>query len=983
MKCRSCGELYDEDMFPVCPYCLAENQVTDVPENTDDQPDKDLIAECDVAEIEMCADAIDEYVGENTLEPPANILCDELLDEIDEVGIEEVASLSMRCKNLLRRNGIFSLKQLKEVVESNQLDKLKGLGKLAEAEILNALENIVITKNDLSEKDIPEKGTRIRTIFHENRFNMFVKYCTEHSMEYMTDLDGFDFFSLLDVRGMGKSKIMDIIKTYEQYDSGNIESNIEIPDKRTECLETRKLFGFINSQLLDLDISFLAGLGIDAKSVTILRKSGYFQIKDLKDISAKRLEWLVGKGKVKRFENTEEGLKNSFLDLFENVLLSRTEEDDYGIVLKKSSGYTLQRLGEEYGLTRERIRQRITKFNRSLSPFMRELVNMLMYPKNYVTLQELLDIYENEDFSKVIAYWCKEDAGIEYLDFADVFVRYEEERGSTESKILRIVEDFIGEGINVYDNLEELELLMENNGFPYMDGVAVVNLARNNGYKTYGDYIVKGKKSYGYLCAQVVAERFPNGIKLYDKKDLDLLRAYVLEKYGPIGVSDDDRALSTRLSDYLVLSGRGTVTAESNIQLDMTVLEAIKEYIDGSPEGEIYYSELFSRHEGMLRMLSNIDNYNFLHGVLKLYYANEYDFSNRDYLRKRGDGFKSGKVIDKIHAYIDDVKRPVSRKEIKSYIPGLTDIALANALLYDKVLFQWDYNFFYSLDILQVSSEDEDYIVNEIETIMKATEGYCSDMLLYETILRNGKGFLEKNGIENAYNLFSLCQKLFADKYDFRRPHIGMKGIFNEMSVKGIALHLLGYPEELSFPKYQEIANRLRWSAVTVGIVFSDIEKEYVRVSADLYMKKDRFFIDEHSVAIVEKEIDNMLAQGYLSLINLDIWDDLPPIQYEWNSFLLRSIIELYLPRYTIIETKSRDRRFERGIVVYGDSGYVEYADLIVDLLKGLNYYQIAENDLLTFLIIKNLTYKMIPKELYTANQIKYEDGIFTIKAEC
>mgnify|MGYP000750844840 CR=1 FL=1 len=47
-------------------------------------------------------------------------------------------------------------------------------------------------------------------------------------------------------------------------------------------------------------------------------------------------------------------------------------------------------------------------------------------------------------------------------------------------------------------------------------------------------------------------------------------------------------------------------------------------------------------------MLSNIDNYNFLHGVLKLYYAEEYDFSNRDYLKKRGSGYKSGKLSARI-----------------------------------------------------------------------------------------------------------------------------------------------------------------------------------------------------------------------------------------------------------------------------------------------------------------------------------------------
>lgn len=107
---------------------------------------------------------------------------------------------------------------------------------------------------------------------------------------------------------------------------------------------------------------------------------------------------------------------------------------------------------------------------------------------------------------------------------------------------------------------------------------------------------------------------------------MDKLRTYAAEEYGDLGIPDSNRAFSTRLSDYLILSGRGMATAESNIHIEMSVLDEIKEYIDNAQEGEINYAEVFSVFEGKLRMLSNIDNYNFLHGVLKLYYSDEYDF---------------------------------------------------------------------------------------------------------------------------------------------------------------------------------------------------------------------------------------------------------------------------------------------------------------------------------------------------------------------
>ena len=30
MICKGCGETYDEEMFPVCPFCLTENRKTEI-----------------------------------------------------------------------------------------------------------------------------------------------------------------------------------------------------------------------------------------------------------------------------------------------------------------------------------------------------------------------------------------------------------------------------------------------------------------------------------------------------------------------------------------------------------------------------------------------------------------------------------------------------------------------------------------------------------------------------------------------------------------------------------------------------------------------------------------------------------------------------------------------------------------------------------------------------------------------------------------
>ena len=81
-----------------------------------------------------------------------------------------------------------------------------------------------------------------------------------------------------------------------------------------------------------------------------------------------------------------------------------------------------------------------------------------------------------------------------------------------------------------------------------------------------------------------------------------------------------------------------------------------------------------------------------------------------------------------------------------------------------------------------------------------------------------------------------------------------------------------------------------------------------------------------------------------------------------------------------IVEIKTRDRRYERGIVIESNSEIKDYADLIISLLNKLDMTEITENNMLTLLIMNNLTYKMIPKELYVSDKIIYDNGRFAIR---
>lgn len=545
--------------------------------------------------------------------------------------------------------------------------------------------------------------------------------------------------------------------------------------------------------------------------------------------------------------------------------------------------------------------------------------------------------------------------------------------------MLSLATNFIGEGNDLYENMEELESLLKNSGFPYLDTVDIMNLLEKNGYKIYGSYVAPGRLPYGYLCSKIVAKKFPNGIKLYDSADLDLLRRYTVEEYGHIGISDDDRALSTRLSDFLVLSGRGAVTASENIQVEMSLLDEIKSFIDNSPEGELYYSNIFSEFEGMLRLMSNIDNYNFLHGVLMMYYPDDYEYT-RDYLKKKGTGYISGRFSDKISRYICEKKRPIHKNEIKNRFAGMSDIVLTNATNSSADLFLWDFNYYYSVDLLDYNNDDLEILKKAIQNIMNQYNGYCSDNLLFAYVQKDYQEFLKKNQMLVANNLYFFCAKKLGHQFDFRRPHIVQKDLIQEISIKNVALYMLNYPNELSYSAYTNVAEQLMWSAVTAGNLFAEIEQDYIRISQDIYIKKELFEFPKHKLAEIEECLHMSMNYDFVSLMTFDKWEALPDIHYNWNSHLLHAILENYSERYKIILPKVKDRRYERGVVVENNYNMQDYADLVVHMLKVLDKGTISESDLFTLMAINGLAYKIIPQEIYISEKLIYKNDEFVVK---
>ena len=883
-------------------------------------------------------------------------------------------------------------------------------------------------KQEIKLTGCDEEDYKIEEVYFENKFNRFLEYCQQESITYMSQLRGFDFFKLLNVKGIGKGKFEDIRAVYETYlisktddeTLGNGQKKYETAKSEHHENLNGLMFKNVNDELAEMDISLLSGLGIRRKMINRFMENGYVQIGDLKNISEFEVSRITENRKLKEFRNIEKTLSKNFVTIFADVLENFTNERDFAIFQKRMDGKTLQELGKEYQLTRERIRQKIKNLASKIDVFMIHVLKLVVDDESYVIdpllnvsidcIQEkkLTNLYENEHYGKILVQWCKMNNDFVYLDFAKVFVRSRMSRDGIEEELLNIAESFIGEGMEWSKKIDELKSVMEENGYGYMDESSIETFLIQRGYKKYKDFLAKGKQSYGYLCSKVIAEKFPEGIRIYNKNDLDKLREYANTEYGDIGIPDSTRSFGARLSEFLVLSGRGKATAQSNIRVEESLLDSIRGFIENYDGKNVYYSEIFTKYEGEIREKSNIDNYNFLHGVLKLYFEGHYDFTNRDYLSKRGD-CEVHDNSERIKEYIISAGRPASRRELKRNVVGFaSDIVIFGAIERDAELIQWDYNRYYSLSLMDISKEDKDLLEESVRSIAKENKGYCSDNLLFGEVKKTGEDFLKKNRIKAAINLYFVCKKLLGNKFDFRRPHILEKGLIENISFKTVVPHLIGDTAILSLGDYQNLAKKLRWSSATTSAVFAEIEQNYMRLNEDMYMKNDNFKIGKEELVQIETVVRSLMTRGekrekvvsecgvekrseggcmqkekpleYISMINLKIPEELPRIGHRWNAFLLRKVVERYIPSLKIIDMNIVDRRFERGIIVDENSILKTYDDVVIRTLMSLGYRAVTEAEMLKFLIEHNLICRAIPKELYTADGLIFKDGLFRIK---
>lgn len=889
--------------------------------------------------------------------------------------------LSCRAKNCIKRSMVASLEELL-MLKREDLMSVRNLGIKTCKEILlfcnlASLENLrrlylnyYSHETDGAERIKYDNTIVIPILVADTPLSVRAKNCLKAiNISTLDDLMLFKEDDLLKIKNLGEKTFREIL----DYKKTIYMDKTNLPTKSFYIED-------IAEENTVIPISMLKNLGISEEGIKMFQNQGYSTVGDLKNLALTDKEYSFGQmlqnymsiPVSEHFVNEIETLKNN-----EKICL-----------LNRSKGETLEEIGVKLGLTRERIRQILKRIYHKLLGTVELIASaMLSSNKAAFSFSDINKFFDDEGIALCYKLVLLKSDYIHYFDFAEKYISSEQCKNEINIKLSNIIKNVIGEGINFYDNLEVIESELKKQKLDFFDFEDIMNLLIHKKYRFYGDYVIKGKQSYGIVCYDAVRKFFKFDIKLDSNEnnaDMKLLRQIIEKHYQGLLLPSRNRALTACMTrddvGKMILSGRGRYCPIDKAIYSNELFDEIRRFIHNSSVTTLYYSEIFSYFKGRLLTETNVNNHFFLHGMLKYLYPEEFKYE-RDLLVKHGQTRYN--VDERLKALLLDKGCSMTKEEINSSIPGIKDYVLSFLILRTPKIIQWDYNEYNHIENIIFAGKERSKIFNLVKEETALHGGYTSDVLLYNAVKKQCDGFVKRNNINDSLNLYYIISYIFEKDFRFRKPHIlSLDFPVEEINIANIAKRMLYCEKDLNFKKFKELGKKLGWAPGTLYKVFSDLKTDYIRISEDDYISKDSFEISKHILNSIRGRLQILVSKtNYCTINSIFNYDEFPGLLYEWNSFLLESIINEFDIGFRVISPQLRDRRFQHGIIIFDKSPYKSLEDLVIELISKEGITSLSESKLLKYLRRLGLvTMNRIPQELYEHPKLQFKNKTFKIK---
>ncbi|MBE7030580.1 MAG: hypothetical protein E7409_04025 [Ruminococcaceae bacterium] len=812
------------------------------------------------------------------------------------------------------------------------------------------------------EVDEKEAEMTVAEVFGGRHFNLFKRYCDSHGLLYMRDLAAFDLSDLRREKNFGEVYIRRILQYWNEY--------------RVSGRHHRRLGKTVvlHPDNFELDVDCLKAAGLSGKIIGELKAAGAETIGDVTDIGTfvRQTGALLSPTAVKRVVAALTTFRRPAQEVVSGMVGVICRNRFYDLYRQKAAGKTLTAIGQEIGVSKERVRQMLKEVEKDMRSLISILVTFTLNNVSDKRMFRLSDITLSLDMEMYVVNYAIRTGvypKLKRLDEMELFlVNLDADEFS--SGLRGILQECIPD-FEILESVHyKLNERLKSAGWITISSYDLIKYALKTDYSMHNGYIFRKAdiRQYYEMC---IRRYFPEGISIHREEELSRLKTLVREIFDVNKYEHNDRSLTVFLTRNLVLCDKGKYISPASVSIKSSLLKKIYRYIVRSDEDSFLYADLFLRFQDELEKKSSIGNKWYLHGVLKYYFSEDFYFT-RDILKKIPDKISANGMIEE---YLVQAGRAVSKEELRRQFPGISDAIYVNSVLINENILMWDYNYLIARSLLSVTDEERAALKDCIEKNMEIFYGYLNDTVLYDTTRDIFPALYERNHIENKNNIFSLCADLFREEYHFRRPHISRTKLERNFSIENVLVAYAHRVGEFSCDDLAAYSKKLGFSENTGTQMLYRRPEEMIRISRDRYVVRENFSISSVTLtkifAILEKE---MAEDGFLFLRRISDFSVFPKIDYEWNVFLLESVVRIFGDEnHRLILPRVDERRQVKSAMVPANSSYRQTEDVIRDVLDQVFGGSARLRDFVHYLTDRKIISKHIPSDILSGNRMVVE----------
>ena len=478
---------------------------------------------------------------------------------------------------------------------------------------------------------------------------------------------------------------------------------------------------------------------------------------------------------------------NKAIVYVKNTILNNKKNRDIEIILKRLEGKTLQEIGDSVDISRERVRQIFSKFEKSKKY---KIIQKYFMPY-YNQLFENYSILDLSCSDKLQRYFSK--VKIEYIKFffstlykKDITLCFNfliienDEKNKFINKLTKNIKDIrilkkVFERNKIMKGKNVKKFLLEYCHYTILDNKLLID-SKDKSKKITKTSEVK----------LLIKEKYKQGINLYDKKELEEFKKILNQSFSNEYKNDSNRNIRTKAmnNNDIIRCDSGKFIHINNINLKKEQLaffvEIIDRYFEKDNIPEIWSTRILKSYPNKCKNM-NINNKEKMYDLLRYYYSDKfYYIKSPRILPSKLTGKKityTDLLENRIHKF---GKAGIDRDNLKKYFIdqiGWPESTFNQNISNCKKIIMISDNKLANINHFDINKKLLKKIKSFISLYLKKNQ------LLNYTRLYNKKiAFAKAIGVSNKYAFYNIIKYYYEDKFEFRGKNIYSKN--KEINIK-------------------------------------------------------------------------------------------------------------------------------------------------------------------------------------------------------